>query len=92
MKVVVPFDTARTVGTPVGEPKEQEDGHLAGLFGLKTLPKAVCISELLQASTRLHSCVTEESHITNINRDFLLYFEVCHPSCACKLMALSGSQ
>lgn len=36
VKVVVPFDTARTVGTPVLDSQEQEDGHLASLFVLKT--------------------------------------------------------
>jgi hypothetical protein len=66
MKVVVPFDTVRAVGTPVREPQEQEDGHLAGLFGLRTHCRRLCVSQLV------HRCVMQESHTTNINRDFLL--------------------
>ena len=44
MKVVVPFDTTRTVGTLVREPREQEDGHLASLLGLKTHCRKLYIS------------------------------------------------
>jgi hypothetical protein len=40
----VPFDTVRAVGTPVREPQEEEDGHLAGLFGLRTHCRRLCIS------------------------------------------------
>lgn len=36
MKVVVLFDTARIIGKPVRGPQDQEDGHLASLFILKT--------------------------------------------------------
>jgi len=44
MKVVVPFDNARTVGTPVREPQEKEDRHLASLFVLKTHCRRLCVS------------------------------------------------
>jgi hypothetical protein len=56
MKVVVPFDTARTIGTPVREPQKQEDGHLASLFVLKTHCRRLFVS--LSSYKQIPDCTT----------------------------------
>ena len=75
VKVVVPFDTARTVGTPVREPQKEEDGHLASLFGLKTQCRRLYLS--LKCCKKVPDCTAVFCRkATNINRDFLLYCSV----------------
>ena len=60
MKVMVPFDTACTVGTPARGPQEQEDGHLASLFVLKTHCRRLYVS--LNCCKQVPLCYTGKSH------------------------------